>query len=183
MGRNICLNSKRTQAMGHKTAATSQQTTAIMDMARFDSVVFDFLIGTLSTGQALATFQAQGGNKSDGSDMANLVGALVTLADTSTAVGVSLEIFRPAYRYVQVVVTRTGQAPEILGCVATQYHDGKLPDGDDSTTWPQTVVAIEPQYSQTYYTTTTFTVKAGASGDTAGTSTGTTVVTTARNSS
>lgn len=157
---NVILQSKRTQALGAVAAGATVQTTSIIDMQDFNSCVFDVLVGTLTAGQTLGTLQVQGGNAANGSDMANLVAAVLTVPDAAASKMLCLEVFRANYRYLQLVFTRSTQSAQIGGIVATQYHLHRSPQPDDATC-VLTLLAVEPQYSQTYYSTTT-TVPTGA---------------------
>jgi hypothetical protein len=153
------LNTKRTIALGAVAAGATVQTTSIIDMQGFESILFEVLLGTLTTGQTLGVLQVQAGNAANGSDMANLVGATITTADASASKGVSLEVYKPSnFRYIQLVFTRNTQAAQILSIIAEQAGDHKRPESEDATTFPQALIAVEPQYTNAQLSTQTYTV-------------------------
>lgn len=153
---NIVPGSKRTLALGAVGAGSTQQTTSIIDMQGFQSVVFETLLGSLTTGQTKGTLQVQAGNAANGSDMANLAGALLTVNDTAANKVEVMEVLKPTnLRYLQLVFTRNSQAAAINGIMATQYHSRKPPESDDATTVDQSMVVIDPEYANAALTVST----------------------------
>lgn len=169
---NVVPSSKRTVLYTPQAAASSTLTGAVIDMQGFENIVFETLVGAVTAGQTLGTIKVQAGNVANGSDMADLAGATLTIADADTGKLEVIEVSRPTgFRYVRLVLTRNSQAAAISSVVYTQYHSHKQPESDDATTVAQTLLSIDPEYSDSALTVTTTTY-------------GTTkVATTARNSS
>lgn len=144
---NIVPGSKRTRAMNAVAAGSTTQTTSIIDMQGFQSAELVLALNSLTTGQVKGTVQAQMGNAANGSDMANLGGAVLTISDTAPNKLEVMEVLKPTnLRYLQFVITRNAQAAGIDSAVVTQYHSRKPPESDDATTVDQSMVVIDPEY-------------------------------------
>jgi hypothetical protein len=158
---NIVLATKRTRVINATAAGTTNINGTILDMLGFEGAVFEASIGTLSATQQ-TQLKAQGGNAANGSDMADLVGAVTpVMADGDSNKMLVLEVHRPIYRYLRCVLVR-GTANAVIDSVtAFQYADRKQPESDDATTVSQTLVSIEPRYSSASFTQVT-TVYAGS---------------------
>lgn len=161
---NTATSSKRTVVFPPQAAGSTVLTSGVLDMQGFNSVIFETLIGALTTGQVKGVISVNAGNLSNGSDMAPLGGATITINDTDTGKLEVIEIVKPtAFRYLQLVITRNAQAAAISSVVATAYGAHRGPTSDDPTTVAQTVVVIDPEYvntaltpaALTYPTTTT----------------------------
>lgn len=109
-------------------AAGTDDTTdgTILDMQGFRGVVFMAAFGTLSTG-AVTDIRARGGDLANGSDMADLEGTKVSIADDEDNQVLVLDISEPIHRYVRVRVTRRTANAVIDGVVALQYAPSKMP--------------------------------------------------------
>ena len=155
---NIVPGSKRTVVSPAIAAGSSTYTSGIIDMQGFQSIVAELLLGTLTTGQTAGVFKVQMGNAANGSDMADLAGASITVADSDASKLEVMEVVKPTnLRYLQFVFTRNAQAAAVQALLATQYHSRKPPESDDASTVAQTVVVIDPEYSNTALTVTTST--------------------------
>lgn len=155
---NLVLGTKRTLVSGPVAAAgTAITTLPLVDQAGFTSCVFEVVLGTLTAGQTAGVLKVQGGNKADGSDLADLNGVTVTVADTSASKLVTLEISGPVnVRYLKLVFTRNTQAAGVSSVVAIQVQTKKGPESDDSSA-PQTALFVDPTTATTGLTVTTST--------------------------
>ena len=130
---NLSKNSKVTRVLNAVAAGTSDQTGSVIDMANFDSVTFYVAFGTITTGAA-TSIKVQQGQQSDGSDMADLAGTSVTIADTDDNKIAFVEVNRPLERYVRVYVDRGTQNAVIDAAWAVQTAPRVKPVTHDSTT-------------------------------------------------
>jgi hypothetical protein len=140
---NVTPNSKRTRVMTSQSAGTTTVNSSIIDTADFATTVFETLFGTCTTGQ-VTTIKVQGGNASDGSDMADLANSHITLADPGTGLMVVHEIVESVYRYLRLVVARSIQNVAIDGVVAIQSGAHRAPTTDDSSTVQARNVLVSP---------------------------------------
>lgn len=124
---------KLTRVLNAVAAGTTNQTGSTIDMADFDAVSFTVAFGTITNG-AVTTIRVQQGAASDASDMTDLAGTSITVADTDDNKLALTEIFRPQKRYVRVMVARATQNAVIDGAVAFQYGARVKPVTQDSTT-------------------------------------------------
>ena len=171
---NIVTGSKRIVLFTAQAAGSTTLTSGVIDMSGFESIVFETLIGSLTTGQTKGTISVNAGNASNGSDMAALAGASLTIGDTDNNKLEVIEVFRPTgFRYVELVIARNSQAAAIQSVVCTQHHSKKPPESDDASTVAQTYLVVDPEYSNTQLTVTTATYGGST----------TQVVTTSRNAS
>lgn len=133
MSRNLSNQMKLTRAKVAVAAGTSDQNSSIIDMANFEGVIFTVLFGTITSG-AVTSVKLQHGADSGGSDMADIEGTSITVADTESNKAVRLDLYRPRYRYVRCVVDRGTQNAVLDGITADQYGARVQPTTDDSTT-------------------------------------------------
>jgi len=155
-------STKRTRLVNATAAGTSNIVSGVLlDMQGFDGAEFVCALGTLTAGQQTG-IKVQGGQKSDGSDLADLVGAATPLAaDADSNKLLVLDVFRTPFRYLKLTVLRGTANAVIDGAFVTQYGAGagsrKTPESDDATTVSATRVAVWPQYTNTQLTNTTIT--------------------------
>lgn len=155
---NTALKSKRIVLFTPQVAGSGALTSPVVDMDGHESALFEVLLGALTAGQTLGTIQVQAGNVANGSDMAALAGALITIADADASKLEVIEVVRPAgFRYVRLVITRNSQAAAISSVVLTLHNTRKAPDSDDATTVAQTLVSVDPEYANSALTVTTST--------------------------
>lgn len=90
---------------------------AVVDTAGFDTCRFIVAFGTITDGTP--DVKVQQGSQDDGSDMADLAGTLVTLADTDDNDMAVVEVTRPRERYLRCVVVRGGATGSVIdGAIA-----------------------------------------------------------------
>jgi len=158
MSRNIVTASKRTRVSNAVVAGTSAINTTILDMQGFESVIGECCLGTLTATQTTA-LKAQAGNVANGSDMADLAGAVTpNAADADSNKVLVLEVVKPTnFRYVRFVVVRGTANAVIDSVVATQFCSHKQPESDDPATVSKTLLSIDPEYANAALTVTTTT--------------------------
>lgn len=106
---------------------------AVVDTAGFDTCRFIVAHGTITDGTP--DIKVQQGSQSDGSDMADLAGTLVTVADTDDNDLAVVEVSRPRERYLRVVVVRGGATGSVIdGAIAELGNPRRSPVTHDATT-------------------------------------------------
>ncbi len=130
---NLSKNVKVTRALNSVAAGTTSQNGSVIDMSGFEGVQFIALFGALTATQ-VTSLKVQQGDKSDGSDMADLEGSLhAALADTDGNKCLVTDLFRPQKRYVRAVVTRGTANAVIDGVIALQYSARVQPVANDTS--------------------------------------------------
>jgi hypothetical protein len=133
---NLGKGSKVLRVMNAVAAGTSVQTSTTFDMQGFDSVLILGAFGALTATQA-TKMKAQGGLLANGSDAADLaatgtpVGA--NMADTDSNTDLVLDLVRPLFRFITVVVNRGTANAVINGVWAILYNVQKTPAPIPST--------------------------------------------------
>lgn len=168
---NLLLNSKTSRVSNAVAAGTTNVNCTILDMQGYTSVLGICALNALTATQ-VTNLKAQVGNAANGSDMADLVGAVTSnAADADSNKLLMLEVVKPTlYRYLRFVVERGTANAAIDSVVATQYAARQKPTTQD-TTVSQSTVSVDGEISTTGVTTSTKTIN------------GTNVVSTYRNQS
>lgn len=130
---NLIKNEKFTRVLNAVAAGTSLQTGSVIDMQSWDAVTFVVAFGTITSGAA-TSIKVQQGAAADGSDMADLAGTLLSIADTDDNKLALIEVYRPQKRYVRVAVVRGTQNAVIDGAFAIQRGCRIKPVTHDTTT-------------------------------------------------
>ena len=107
-------------------AGTTDINGDVVDMANFEEVTFEVAFGAIVSG-AVTSVKAQQGQQSDGSDMADLAGTGITVADTDDDKLVRLTIVKPQERYVRCVVDRGTQNAVVGSAAAIKSRPRKMP--------------------------------------------------------
>lgn len=113
--KNLAASTARIVCINPGAAAGTANGTHV-DMAGYDSVLFILLYASGLSAANTPVLSAQQGDASNDSDMANISGT-ATAALAAAVASQSLEIVRPAKRYVRPVVTCNG-ANEVYSVVA-----------------------------------------------------------------
>lgn len=129
----LTKDTKLTRVLNGVAAGTSEQLGTVIDMQDFEAVTFAVAFGTITSGAA-TSIKVQQGALSNGSDMTDLTGTSVTVADTDDNKVAMVEVHRPQKRYVRVAVERATQNAVIDGAFAFQYGARVKPTTQDSTT-------------------------------------------------
>jgi len=95
-------------------AGTDDIEGSVLDMQNWNGVVAVLRMGAI-TGSAVTSVKWQQGAESDGSDMADLEGTGITIADSDDDEIFLLELTNPQERYVQLYVDRGTQNAVVAG--------------------------------------------------------------------
>ena len=99
---------KSTRPINSTAAGTSAVNGSVIDMTGFNAVRFTAVLGTLTATQVTA-LKAQQGNAANGSDMADIAGAVTPAAadaDSNKLLMLDVNVSKITKRYVRPVVTR-----------------------------------------------------------------------------
>jgi len=129
---NLLHEAKVTRVQNAAAVGTSTLTTAAVDMAGWDGVMFLVLFGTITDGTpSIKARQGQQANMSDGAD---LLGTLVAGAITDDNKGLIVDVYRPQERYVDAQIIRAGATGAVVdGAIAVQYRGRTKPSVQDVT--------------------------------------------------
>jgi hypothetical protein len=103
-------------------AGTTTITSDAVDMAGFESAMFVFSIGTITSGAALSWKVQQSSDDAATDAYSDLVGTNQAIADTASTKVSIVEIYKPEKRYLKVVITRATQNVVIDG---VNVHKGQ----------------------------------------------------------
>ena len=124
---SLLKNIKVTRAVAATAAGATDVTGSTIDMAGYDGVLFLLDVGTLTATQ-VTSMRAQQGAASDASDMADLEGSIAgPVADGDGQKYLAIDVFKPAERYVRVIVDRATANAVLNGGVAILYHARDVP--------------------------------------------------------
>jgi hypothetical protein len=129
---NLFIGAKITRVINTTAAGTTAVNGSVIDMQGFENVSFTALFGAI-TSTAVTGIKAQQGNASDGSDMADLTGTAIAIADTGSNKALAIDVIKPEKRYVRLVVTRGTANAVIDGAIAMQYGARVEPVTNDTT--------------------------------------------------
>lgn len=122
----------RPDGSGYTVAAgTSDVTSDVVDTAGYEGVRFIIGFGTITSG-AVTSVKAQQGAASNGSDLADLEGTSITVADDDDNQIAVIDIRNPRERYVAAKVDRGTQNAVIDFVIAELYGARKMPVTEDS---------------------------------------------------
>lgn len=121
---NLSKNVQIDQVLGYYAAGTTKRTSAILDMAGYDGVMFVASLGTIIEAGTIDVFAEQNTANST-SGMARLAGQTahtVTAANALLAYSaIVVDIANLTEQYVQCNITPATQNAVILGIVAIRY--------------------------------------------------------------
>jgi len=132
---NFLANQKIARVENAAAAGQTTLTSDVVDMKGYDGVTFLALLGDVDNTSALV-LQAQHGDESDGSDMANLAGVAAShTADATDADNnvLAVEVFRPTKRYVRVTLARGTANAVVDGILAIQSEPNEAPVTQDAS--------------------------------------------------
>lgn len=125
-------------------AGTSNQTSSSVDMSQgagFRGVRFIADFGTLTAGQ-VTSMKVQG--SSDNSSFSDLAGSgSGNMADADSNKMIVLDVYRPTYRYLQVVITR-GTSNAVINCVIAELYDPIVEPTTQDTTVSKSKTLLSP---------------------------------------
>ena len=105
-------------------AGTSAINATSVDMSGFEQVTFVVPVGAIVSG-AVTSIKAQGSN--DNSSFTDLAGTSQTISDTDDDKTFYVNVVKPSYRYVRLVVSRATQNATIGGIIGIQSNPKTLP--------------------------------------------------------
>ena len=105
-------------------AGTTDISATSVDMLGFEQVTFVVPIGAIVS-DAVTSIKAQG--SSDNSSFSDLAGTSQTIADTDDDKTFYVNVVKPSYRYVRLVVDRGTQDATVGGIIAIQSNPKTLP--------------------------------------------------------
>lgn len=125
---NLSKNVKISQAVTVTAGAAGATAIngATLDMAGYDGVLMVVTFGAITT-NAVTSIKAQQGAASNLSDAADLAGTAQTVADSADEQTFYIDVFRPAERYVRLVVSRATQNAVVASAEYIQYGGHKGP--------------------------------------------------------
>lgn len=132
-------NVKVTQCSSTVAAGTSAISSAtVIDMQDYESVIFVYSFGTLTSGTVVTAKAAQLATSSPTASTDDIAGSGIAVADTNSDKSVVLEIHKPTYRYIRPCVTRTTQNAVLNSIIAIQFGPKIKPTVQSTTIVAQT---------------------------------------------
>ena len=142
---NLSKAVKFTKIVNNLTASQTETSSTILDMQGYDGVMFVLSFGSTVTTANVTTLIARNSTANSAAGMTNISGGTATataLAASSNNGCLSLDVFRPVKRYVDVDITRTAANAVIDGVTAIQYAASVKPQTNDTTTFLQNTSVI-----------------------------------------
>lgn len=133
---NLSKNVKWTRVSNAVAAGVTEVDSSVINMSDFEGVVFQVAFGAIVAGAA-TTIKIQQGTKSDASDMADVAGSHITVADSADNQIFLTDVYQvdpAAGQYVRCVVTRATQNSTVDSITAIQYKPRYKVTTQDATT-------------------------------------------------
>ena len=124
LSKNVKVSSAITPTAG--AAGTTDINGSTLDMQDYEGVLMVVRFGAI-TANAVTSIKAQQGAQSDLSDAADLAGTGQTIADTDDEKTFYIDLYKPAERYVRLVVDRGTQNAVVASAEYFQYEPRKVP--------------------------------------------------------
>lgn len=132
------------RAMNAQAAGTGDTLNGnIHDTKDKESIAFIAAFGAIVSG-AVTTFKLQQGDAANGSDMADVTGASISVADTDDNKLQILELIQPQKRYVRSVVVRATQNATVDSIIAVLTGSKVRPVTQNSTYVANTTQVFSP---------------------------------------
>lgn len=139
---NLSKQVKMVNALDYA-SGTADRNGATLDMQGYEGVLIACKFAAIATG-ATVSIKAQGGAKSDASDMADLEGTKIVVADDDDNQIFVLDIYRPAKRYVRLIVDNDASNASAQSATYLLYGPTKLPVSNNVTDLVTTKTLISP---------------------------------------
>ena len=125
---NLSKSCKITQAITvtNGAAGTSDINGVTLDMSGWDGVLMLCTFGAITSG-AVTSIKAQQDTASGMGTAADLAGTAQTIGDTDDEKTFYIDLYRPAERYVRLVVDRGTQNAVVSDAIYIQYKGTSLP--------------------------------------------------------
>lgn len=132
-----------TRVVNSTAAGTTGVNGTVLDQSNFDGVRFTASLGTLTSTQ-VTSLKAQQGNAANGSDMADIAGAVTAAAadgDSNKLLILDVQASLISARYVRCVVNRGTANAVIDSVIADQYQTRTVPTAQTGSTISQSLLA------------------------------------------
>lgn len=104
------------------TAGTGDTSTSeTIDMLGFNAVSFVYLLGAVTAGGACHV-KARGANNASLSDISDLAGTNIVIADADSNKAIVLDIYEPNYRYLKAILIRATQNLVVNALLTIRYN-------------------------------------------------------------
>jgi len=125
---NLSKNCKISQAITITAGAagSSDINGTTLDMSGYEGVLILVRFGAITSG-AVTGIRAQQDSDSAMGTAADLLGSAQTVADSDDEKDFYIDLYRPAERYVRLVVDRATQNAVVAGAIYIQYGAKKAP--------------------------------------------------------
>lgn len=143
MRRNASSQMKTVRLSNAVAAGVTTINSSVLDTQGANGARFLTAFGAIVAG-AVTSVKIQQGNLADGSDMADLEGTSITVADDDDNQVVVHEIHNPRERYLRVVVLRATQNSTVDAIVAELIRPRVSPTSDDTATVVGREIHVSP---------------------------------------
>jgi hypothetical protein len=128
---NLSKNVKIVKALDYA-SGTADRSGATLDMQGYQGVMMVVQFAAVAAG-AVVAIKAQQGAAADLADAADLAGSKIAVADDDDNQVFVLDIYRPAERYVRVVIDNDASNASAQSAVYYQYGGTELPVSNNVT--------------------------------------------------
>lgn len=122
------------RVMNAVAAGTTDQTSSAIDTLGFDGVKIYTVFGTITSGAVTSVKLQSSSDDAVADAYADLTGTSITVADDDDNQVTVHDIYRPAERYIKVVIDRGTQNAVIDGVIAVLYGARVMPTTNDAST-------------------------------------------------
>ncbi len=130
---NLSKNYKITRVENAAAAGQTALTSDSVDMANFEGVEFEVIMGAITAGGVQSAKLQQSSDDGSADDFSDIEGSSQTIADDDDNQVFVLEVHRPTKRYVRCVVSRATQNSVLDAIVARQYGGRVKPSTNGAT--------------------------------------------------
>lgn len=132
---NLSRNGKVTRVMNPVAAGQATNTSSAVDMQGYDSATFYALVSTIaSSGTVTCKVQGSANESASPDDFTDLAGSAVAYTDSDDNKVAIIEVDKPQYRYLRLVVTTATANGTIDGAICVQTHAKAEPVTHDAST-------------------------------------------------
>ena len=131
---NLSTAAKAIRLSNAVTAATTTITSSALDTKGFDSALFIVTMGAIAATSVCSAKLQQSSDDGVADNYSDLLGTLVTMADTDDNKLLLIDITRPQKRYVKLVLARATATAVVDSISAVLYNPKNEPTTHDATT-------------------------------------------------
>lgn len=139
---NLSAETKTTTALDYA-SGSADRNGVTLDMQGYEGVLIIVKFATIATG-AVTHIKAQQGAASNLSDAADLAGTRQDVADDDDNQIFQIDIFRPAERYVRLVIDKDASNTTAESAIYIQYGAHKAPVSNNVTDAVTTELHVSP---------------------------------------